>query len=70
MKQLYYLCQQAALSRQWLATQEVISRLTRIGQATPEQLGVVYEVLDAIERDLQHLEARYSQTPTRDCLSS
>ena len=64
MDQCHYVCQQAALARQWLATQEVIRRLTQTGQATPEQLGVVYEVLDALDRDLQHLDARHYQAPT------
>ena len=61
MDPFQYLCQQAVLTRQWLATQEVIRRLTEGGQATPEQLGVLFEVLDALERDLQSLDARHDQ---------
>jgi hypothetical protein len=57
MDQRQYLRQKAVLSRQWLATQAVIRRLIQGGQATPEHLGVVYEVLDAIERAIQDLDA-------------
>ena len=64
MDQRQYLCQKAVLSRQWLATHEVIRCLTQAGQGTPEHLAVVYEVLDAIERDLQHLEAKHYRAPT------
>jgi hypothetical protein len=59
MNPCYSLCQQAVLTRQWLATQDVIRRLTQAGQGPPEQLGVLFEVLDALERDLQHQAARY-----------
>jgi len=65
MDQHHYLSQQAALARQWLATQEVIRRLIEAGQATPGQLAVVFEVLEAIERDRQDLDARHYQVSIR-----
>ena len=67
MDQCQYLCQQAALTRQWLATQEVIRRLTQTDPDTSAQLAILYEVLDAIERDLQQLDARHFpvSTPSR-----
>ena len=54
MHPYHSLCQQAVWTRQWLATQDVIRRLIHAGQGTPAQLGVLFEVLAALERDLQH----------------
>src|SRR5215831_12595212 len=68
MNQYHSLCQQAVLTRQWLATQDVIRRLTHAGQGTPEQLGVLFEVLDALERALQHQAARHDQASPHERL--